>query len=71
MLVKLKCVEGFYWNLTKPYLMFETDKYYLFTVSENCYLSIDCDYIQPIISEDKFFMSMEDIREEKLNELGI
>jgi hypothetical protein len=69
-----RCEESFYWNLTQPYFQFEKGKYYQCNIREHeegvkVYSFDFCDWVSTEEVFLKFFITIDEIREEKLKKI--
>lgn len=82
-IVKEKCIckESFYWNITQPYFQFEKGRIYDVNVRTHTSINISdnvkvysfefCDYAVLGPKFKEYFETIEDMRDNKLNQLGI
>lgn len=72
---KCRCKKSFYWNLTQPYFQFEEGKIYDLNVRTHkdvAVYSFDfCDLTLLGSNFDKYFDTIQNFRNDKLNQLGI
>ena len=71
---RCRCKESFYWNLTQPYFQFEEGEYYTVLVRQHeegvkIYSFDFCDWIGTDENFSNYFETIEEIREEKLNQI--
>jgi hypothetical protein len=71
---RCRCKESFYWNLTQPYFRFEEGEYYTVLIREHeegvkVYSFDFCDWIGVETNFSDYFDTIEEIREEKLNQI--
>lgn len=66
---RCRCKESFYWNLTQPYFQFEEGEYYIVLIRLKVYSFDFCDWIGTSKNFSDCFDSIDEIREEKLNQI--
>jgi len=71
---KCRCKKSFYWNLTQPYFQFEEGEYYTVLIREHeegvkIYSFDFCDLVGTEKDFTNNFATIEEIREEKLNQI--
>jgi len=71
---RCRCKKSFYWNLTQPYFQFEEGEYYTVLIKEHeegvkIYSFDFCDLVGTEKDFTKNFATIEEIREEKLNQI--
>lgn len=72
---RCRCKESFYWNLTQPYFQFEEGEYYIVLIRQHeegvkIYSFDDfCDWIGTEQNFSNYFETIDEIREEKLNQI--